>query len=604
MNTAPSVLLLSALALLSGCAPLMAVREFGAARQQLRAELAAQQPAAVAASAASVAPATPAPAPMPPPARPPVPPEPRFDLVVNGANARDVFLSMVAETRYSLLMHPQVGGQVSATLRGVTVREALESIRQVYGFEFQIEGRRITVFPASLQTRLFAVNYLNARRQGSSEVRVSGSGAPQTGNAQGSGATATTKPTPDSSQISTTSLSDYWAEMAESVRALVGKEQGRQVIASPQAGTLIVRAMPDELREVEKFLQASRLSIERQVMLEAKIVEVELSDGYQSGIDWSVLGRFPKNGPFSGSYGAGQFSGVTSNAALGLLPTPGAAAGALIDGLPIPSGIGGAMGLAIASKGFEAVLGFLESQGELQILSSPRVATLNNQKAVLKVGVDEYFVTNVSGGSVAAGGSTTVATTTLPTLTLTPFFSGIALDVTPQIDEAGMITLHLRPSVTSVSEKTKQVDLGAVGNYRLPLASSTVNETDTVVRVADGHIVAIGGLMQIESSRSSAGLPGRGEGAVGRTLLGNNKASGRKKELVVLIRPTLIRSAEDWQRSAEQALATLGEPEQGPRRVVTVKEAPAAAPVPAPVPASGPASVPVSANAAAPLARQ
>jgi MSHA biogenesis protein MshL len=291
-------------------------------------------------------------------------------------------------------------------------------------------------------------------------------------------------------------------------------------------------------------------------MLEAKIIEVELSDGFSSGIDWSYTGSKGTVGQTSGYAGNPLLSNTTG------LPTLPQAVAGLVDGLAVPSAGGGTLGLALATKGFQAVMGFLESQGDLQVLSSPRVATLNNQKAVLKVGTDEYFVTNVAGGSVASG---TDGTTTLPTLTLTPFFSGIALDVTPQIDEHDVVTLHLRPSVTSVTEKTKQIDLGTIGNYRLPLASSSVNETDTVVRVPDGHIVAIGGLMQSQSQRRSAGLPGSGDNAVTRTLFGNQADSGRKKELVVLIRPTILRNADDWARSTAQAMAGL---EDGPRRTI------------------------------------
>jgi MSHA biogenesis protein MshL len=165
-------------------------------------------------------------------------------------------------------------------------------------------------------------------------------------------------------------------------------------------------------------------------------------------------------------------------------------------------------------------------------------------------------------------GNANDGTTTLPTLTLTPFFSGIALDVTPQIDENDMITLHLRPSVTTVTEKTKQIDLGSVGNYRLPLASSSVNETDTVVRVQDGNIVAIGGLMQSESTRRQSGLPGSGSNAITRTLFGNQADAGRKKELVVLIRPTILRTSEDWARSTQAAMAGL-DPE-APRRTIRI----------------------------------
>ena len=161
-------------------------------------------------------------------------------------------------------------------------------------------------------------------------------------------------------------------------------------------------------------------------------------------------------------------------------------------------------------------------------------------------------------------------TNTMPTLTLTPFFSGIALDVTPQIDDANNITLHVRPSVTTVTEKTKQIDLGSIGNYKLPLASSAVNESDTMVRIQDGNIVAIGGLMQVESNRNASGLPGSTNVPFLSSLLGNKANSGRKKELVVLIKPTIIRTAEDWEAQTRRSRAALDEIDAVRARVVRV----------------------------------
>lgn len=559
------VLAAAAALLMSGCADRPPWRALAIGEpQRLQLGLPGAPASAGPAASAAPAPAPVAPAPAPAP-REAAPPEPRFDLIVAGAQARDVFLSMVADTRYSMLMHPEVSGTLSVTLRGVTLREALESIRDVYGYDFRIDGRRVTVYPPTLQTRIFQVNYLQAKRQGRSELRVSGGSAPvNNGNAANGGA-APTLAQPESSQVTTSSTSDFWTETTEALRAVVGGAAGRSVVSSPQSGTIAVRAMPDELRQVENFLRSTRAAIERQVMLEAKIVEVELREGFESGVDWSYL---------RARGAAGQASGYAGNPLLGNskgLPTLTAAPDGLrLDGVSLPAGGHGALGLSIASNGFAAVLGFLETQGDVQILSSPRVATLNNQKAVLKVGTDEYFVTNVSGGTIATGTSNNTGTTTLPTLTLTPFFSGIALDVTPQIDEADTITLHVHPSVSAVSEKTKQIDLGTIGNYRLPLASSSVNETDTVVRVPDGQIVAIGGLMQQESTRSNSGLPGAAGNIVTRTLFGNNQGSGRKKELVVLIRPTIIRGADDWRRSTRESAAALDELDRTRTRVITL----------------------------------
>jgi MSHA biogenesis protein MshL len=498
-----------------------------------------------------------------------MPPEPKLDLLVNNAQAREVFLAIVADTRYSMLMHPDVTGTLSVTLRGVTVAEALEAIRDVYGYDFKIEGRRITIFAPTLQTRIFTINYPHSLRQGASELRVSSGAAPSTGGTSsnsGTGNAGTATQQPESSRIATTSRTDFWSEISDAVKGMIGSGAGRNVIASPQAGILAVRGMPDELRQVEKFLKAAQIAVERQVMLEAKIVEVELSDGYQSGVNWAAFGTSGSSTAAVGVLGSGITATSSTNALLangstvitGAVPVPSIATG------------GGLFGLALSTSRFAAVMGFLETQGDVQTLSSPRVATLNNQKAVLKVGSDEYFVTSVTGGTTTSGNSTTSASTTLPTISLTSFFSGIALDVTPQIDDANNVMLHVHPSVTNVTEKSKQIDLGSIGNYKLPLAFSNVNETDTMVRIQDGNIVAIGGLMQMESSRASSGLPGT-TGLPGLSALFGNKAnSGRKKELVVLLKPTIIRTAQDWEQQTRLSRAALDDMDTTRSRVIRI----------------------------------
>ena len=511
----------------------------------------------------------------PAPAAPAVAPEARLDLLVNNAQAREVFLAIVADTRYSMLMHPDVAGSISVTLRGVTVPEALDAIRDVYGFDFKIEGRRITVFAPSLQTRIFTVNYPNSQRRGNSDLRVASGGtstgggssggngasaAASSGGTGGTGGSGNGSTQLESSRVSTSSSTNLWAELTDAVRALVGSGVGRNVIASPQAGIMAVRAMPEELRQVEKFLKAAQIAVERQVMLEAKIVEVELRDGFQSGVNWAALAGGGNTALAAGVLGSGVASanpllqsGVT---------IPGAVA------IPAVQTGGGLFGLALSTSRFAAVLGFLETQGDVQTLSSPRIATVNNQKAVLKVGSDDYFVTNVSGGSTTAASAGTTASSTLPTLTLTSFFSGIALDVTPQIDDGNSIMLHVHPAITSVTERTRQIDLGSIGNYRLPLASSTVNESDTMVRVQDGSIVAIGGLMQVESSRNASGVPGAVGSGLFSSLLGNRANVARKKELVVLIKPTIIRSAQDWEQQNRLVRTALDDMEQVRSRVI------------------------------------
>lgn len=520
----------------------------------------------------------------PMPVAQPVAPEPRLDLLVNNAPAREVFLAIVADTRYSMLMHPDVAGTLSVTLRGVTVAEALEAIRDVYGYDFKMDGRRITIYAPTLQTRIFTVNYPHSQRVGNSELRVApGAALQSTGSSSGSTGSSTASAGASSgegSRVTTTSKTDFWAELAAAAQGLVGAGPGRSVVVSPQAGIMAVRAMPEELRQVDKFLKAAQIAIERQVMLEAKIVEVELRDGYQSGIDWSGL---KNSGNSTGAMGVigGNTSSPINNSTGSITSTntlvrgvqsniPGFAAGAalLADGVSLPAAGSGLFGLAFATEGFQAVLGFLETQGDVQILSSPRIATLNNQKAVLKVGAEDFFVTNVSGGSTASSTTGSTGTTTMPSITLTPFFSGISLDVTPQIDAGNRIMLHVHPSVTTVTEKTKQIDLGSAGNYTLPLASSSMNETDTLVRIQDGNIVAIGGLMQIESNRKSSGLPGTSDMGFFSNLLGNKANTGRKKEVVVLIKPSIIRTEQDWEAQTRRTRDALADMDAARARVI------------------------------------
>jgi MSHA biogenesis protein MshL len=217
----------------------------------------------------------------------------------------------------------------------------------------------------------------------------------------------------------------------------------------------------------------------------------------------------------------------------------------------------GLYGLAFQTATFAALLNFLESQGSVSVLSSPRIATLNNQKAVLKVGTDEYYVTNVTVGSGGTTSPSTGLSTSQPTLapTFSALFSGIALDVTPQIDDGENIVLHVHTLITTVTERDKSMQLGYDKATTIPIASGTVNETDSIVRVKDGNIVAIGGLMSQRQRSERDGLPGS-EGSV---LFGTRGRELKKSELVVLIKPTIIRDAADWQALGRETLDRLKE---------------------------------------------
>ena len=494
--------------------------------------------------------------------------ESRFDLSVSNAPASQVFMAIVSGTRYSMLVSPEVTGSVSVNLKDVTVMEALDTIRELYGYEYRVQGTRIFVQPLTMQSRVFKVNYLTAQRQSRSDTRVvSGSISSPTAGTAGAAGAATPAAgaavqSAAGSSVSTTNQMDFWGEISAAIKAVIGAEGGRSVVISPQSGVIVVRAMPRELREVENFLRASQLTIERQVMLEAKIVEVVLSEQFQAGINWGTFtatgrhrlssgantNQFNTQAPGLGSNQVGDIvtpysrdAGTFVPNTLGnVLAAPLAGAVSRLAGGPLA----GVLGLAFQTANFSALISFLETQGTVHVLSSPRIATINNQKAVLKVGTDDFYVTNISTTTTSSGSSST----TSPTITVQPFFSGISLDVMPQIDEDDNIILHIRPSVSVVSERNKVINLGTLGTFQLPLASSSINETDSIVRVRDGNIVAIGGLMEYVQTDDGGKVPGVGDVPGVNAFFKQGKKGLQKREIVVLLKPTVIHGDKQWEQ--------------------------------------------------------
>jgi MSHA biogenesis protein MshL len=566
-SLAAAVALAAAFALaLSGCQTAPSNTTYDAIKAEMAASAAHRPPAAPTvdqAVADALLPPASSLATQLPKARPAL--EERFNVSFNNVPAQQFFRSIVAGTRYNILVHPDVSGTITANLKDVTLQETLDAVREMYGYDYKIEGARISIKPLTMQTKMFHVNYLVGKRMGGSNTRVNStsvSNANQNGqngnqnnnnqnnnsqnqnqnnganNQYGQGGSQV-----QSTDLSTASSNDFWADLKAALETIVsGKEAGRSVVISPQSGVVVIRAMPDELRNVDAYLRATQLSVDRQVILEAKILEVELNDSYQSGVNWASFGGRVSAGVLSPGtsltpLGAGNTQGATITD-----PTTGLSASAGYSLSNAATAVGSMFGLAAQTSNFAALLSFLETQGTVHVLSSPRIAAVNNQKAVLKIGTDEFFVTGITTTTNTSSTGNTVT----PSVELQPFFSGVVLDVTPQIDERGNIMLHVHPSVSQVSTVNKSVDLGTAGSLNLPLAASDTSELDSIVRGQNGQVVAIGGLMRQSSTVTDSGLPGTTSMPVLGSLFGSKKRVNQKRELVVLIKPTIVEGVGNW----------------------------------------------------------
>lgn len=564
--------------------------------------------------------------------------EPRFDLAVTDAPIGQVLRAIVADTRYSILLSPKVAAPLpTATagaapadaaalaaanaarrelltvhLKDVTVFEALDAVRDAYGYEYSVVGTRIHVEPPEMKTRFYQVNYTLGQRRGVSDLQVvagasggGGGGGGGTGGAGGAaggssgGGSSGGYGSTQASALSTIAKSDVWGEMEDTLRTILGCHipklmaptvravgggggnggaaggggassaggsradvsymgdaqvgerlrgvegcaEGRAVIVNQTSSTVLVRGLPKELRTIERLLRTMQVNIERQVSIEAKIIDVQLNKDSQQGINWTALkknlqraavGADPNLVGVPGSALAGQINPLASlGQLLGGQIAVGSAASAFSSGL----------GLIVQGSQFAALINFLETQGTVHVLSSPRISTLNNQKAVIKVGSEEPFITGVQAGSatVSSGAAVSVPST----LTYQPFFSGIALDVTPQIDEFDRVTLHVHALVNSITEKA-MVASTQVGAASVPFAVNSISETDSLVKTADGMMVVIGGLMTESTNDYRSRIPGLGAVPVAGALFRKGDQSSGKRELVILIKPTVVKMDGDW----------------------------------------------------------
>lgn len=510
----------------------------------------------------------------------------RFDVSVRNVAARDFFLGLVNGTGVNVVVHPDVSGSVTLDLKKVSVEDVLRVTRDIYGYEYKVDHGIYTIYPNEMRTQVFQINYLDVQRVGVSDTSVLVGRAPSNNNSggnnsRGGSSGGSGSDTADllgmigdskqksggsgltpGSRVQTMNRTDFWPSLEKTLTSIIGGDaDGRSVMVSPQSGMVVVKAMPLELNAVRDYLERSELSVKRQVILEAKILEVRLSEGFEAGVNWNAIsGQIAASKNIADGFSVNtdgssaqvnEFRGIDNT----LITTN---ADGSLSSLTVPSreAIGGTVAGLIQIRDITKLISFLQTQGAVQVLSSPRVSTVNNQKAVIRVGSDEYFVTGISSNTTT--GATAVTNT--PNIELSPFFSGISLDVTPQISETGEVILHIHPIVSDVTDQLKVFTVGDE-EFSLPLALRGIRESDSIVKAANGQVIVLGGLMTESNNVQKGKRPLLGDIPLVNALFRTKNKAKSKTELVILLRPIVVGDAtwDDQLKESQESMQRMGD---------------------------------------------
>lgn len=470
----------------------------------------------------------------------------RVTVAANNVPAAEFFAQIMGETNESVVVHPEVSGEITINMDNVTPDQIFESVYKMYGYRTEKQGGVYYVYPSGVHTETLPINYLFLKRASETNISISNNTvSSKDSNSSSDNSSSSSSSSNNSSDngsssdestsgavLQTKSESDFWTELEKTLNGIVGDGEGRMVRVNPQAATITVRGMPNEIDSVRHFLEITENSLRRQVVIEAKLLEVTLSEGYEQGIQWSKI--FNNNSGESKSIGtASPWAGGSTNSVFSLL--------------------GGGFNLSMSDSKYSAVINLLKTQGDVSTLSSPRITALNNQRAVIKVGKDSYFLTGISTDSSSTSSSETNLVSS--DYTFSPFFSGVSLDVLPQISENGSILLHIHPAVIEVAEDKKNIMINDK-KTELPFASSEIRETDTIVEAKSGDVIVIGGLMTHKKGDLESKIPLLGDIPWLGELFTNKSVYDKKSELVILLRP-IVSGGDTWKDELKKSYDLL-----------------------------------------------
>lgn len=512
---------------------------------------------------------------------PPMPPRPRatpkqevYSVVMQNVNAQDLLFALARDAKVNVDIHPSISGTVTMNVRDQTLTEILDRVARQVDLRYELQGNSLSILPDVPYLKSYRVDYPNIQRNSAISINTSTNVA-STGAAPGAagGGTGSNSST---SEIVSKSNNNFWDTLVNNVRDMLREtdkvlpaspagaspsanssvptaavapvagsaaaaptaaaipvagrtifREAASVMSNAEAGYISVRATQSQHQKVQEFIDRVMRSARRQVLIEATIVEVDLSNRYQQGIDWSLIK--PGGTAYDSSFSvrpAGPSSGLQTGGLISTLTS------LTLNG---PS----------VFKGYDltGMLSMLESFGTLRVLSSPKISVLNNQSSVLKV-VDNkvYFTLSVTAGTPASAGVAATPATYNTTINTVPI--GLLMSVTPQISESGEVILNLRPTISRItgyaSDPSPALTLSGVSN-RIPEVQT--REMESVLRVQSGGVAILGGLMQDSRNNNSDEvpilnrLPGLG------TLFKYRDEASKKTELVIFLRPTVLLDA-------------------------------------------------------------
>lgn len=529
--------------------------------------------------------ASPAEAPLHPNSVPLMPPPPRqngktetFSVTVNDVPVADVLFVLARDAKLSLDIDPRVVGKVTLIAADQTLPQILGRVAEQVDMRYELKDSTIVVRPDTPFDRQYKIDYVNIERESKSasniatQIQAASSGSVSSGSvssASAGGSSGESSNNNSTSELTNISRNQFWYTLIANVKSLIGDttsinngqrggaanvaapapaspstpdaKESSLVIANPESGILVIRATARQQERVQEFLDVVLRSARRQVLIEATIAEVQLSDQYQQGINWQKFGKGglsvtqqplgPAPLPGGSIPGSGP-GGVTYPASSTPNPNPSLAVLQFVNSNP--TSFLGNLSVAVS---------LLESFGTVKVLSSPKLSVLNNQTAFLKV-VDNriYFTIGVQ----ITPGSSVTGTQAIVTYTSTPATVpvGFVMSVTPSIDEAGMVMMDVRPTISRIIDYVNDPNPAlAQAKVVSQIPEIQTREIESFLRVKSGDIAVMGGLMQDGTNNASDEVPGAGRIPWIGNLFKYKNNTRTKSELVIFLRPVVIRDA-------------------------------------------------------------